>query len=66
MSFLVIFFKDGFVCVENKEDAVLRMLARIWTKTEGPVISVRKGPTGKRSTRHAFVFVTAELVIGAY
>lgn len=32
MSFLVIFFKDGFVCVENKEDAALRMLARIWTR----------------------------------
>lgn len=32
MSFLVIFFKDGFVCVENKEDAVLRMLARMWTR----------------------------------
>lgn len=32
MSFLGIFFKDGFVCVENKEDAVLRMLAWIWTR----------------------------------
>ena len=60
MSFLVIFFKDRFSCVENKEDAVLRMLARIWTRKR------KKGPPGKRSTRHTFVFVTSELVIGAY
>lgn len=44
MSFLI--FREGFVCVENKEDTILRMSA--WTRNpELPVTSIKEVPTWK-------------------
>lgn len=67
MSFLLIFFKEGFVYVENEEYSIEDVCMEMDKKQNRPSSQARQDPPGERSIRHVFLYchIRTVLVIGA-